>query len=184
MHKKHQCLKCYFENVCDGQRLRFIKKTPKIHQRECEIMETEQYKKLMDSQKSALQTKVEAAIKQAVDHIKMKQNCLSEFIESHPRINWKFEFEGINIDSFVEENVEFQEEQIQPNQESVLNRSDNKEGNSHLILTDLSEDLPSLESRLNNMSSDQLQLQLTTSKRNLSSALEELAQNIQKYANK
>ena len=146
-------------------------------------MENEQYKKNMDSQKSALQTKVDAAIKQAIDHIKMRQNCLSDFIESHPRMNWKFEFQGINIDATVEENVEFEEEQIQPNQETVLNCSDNKEGNSHRILTDQSEDLPTLESLLNNMSSDQLH-QLRTSQRNLSSALEGLVQSIQKYANK
>ena len=147
-------------------------------------MENEQYKKNMDSQKSALQTKVDAAIKQAIDHIKMRQNCLSDFIESHPRMNWKFEFQGINIDATVEENVEFEEEQIQPNQETVLNCSNNKKGNSQRISTDRSEDLLSLASRLNNMSSDELQLQLTTSQRNLSSALEGLVHSIQKYANK
>lgn len=72
-------------------------------------MDIQEYKKLIESQKTALQNKVDAAIKQAVDFIKTEQTCLLTFIESHPRIEWKFEFEELKIHSTINDEDEYKE---------------------------------------------------------------------------
>ena len=75
-----------------------------MNQRECEAMEIGEYKKLIESQKNTLQSKVDATMKQAVDLIKSQQSCLWKHIESNPKNEWKFELEAIEIRNTLEDN--------------------------------------------------------------------------------
>ena len=75
-HKNEQCWKCNFEKTCDG-----------LHSNNCDIIEIEKYERLVAVKKNELQERVDAAIDEARDEIKMIQSQLNEMIEKDPRIS-------------------------------------------------------------------------------------------------
>ena len=75
-HKKEQCLKCNFVKTCEG-----------IHSSNCDAIEIKTYGRLVAEKKNDLQGKVDAAIDEARDEIKMIQSQLNEMITKDPRIS-------------------------------------------------------------------------------------------------
>ena len=75
-HKNEQCWKCNFEKTCDG-----------LHSNNCDIIEIEKYERLVAVKKNELQERVDAAIDEVRDEIKMIQSQLNEMIEKDPRIS-------------------------------------------------------------------------------------------------
>lgn len=97
-------MKCHFHKTCDGLH------PVAINQIECQAMEIREYQKLIESQKNTLQTKVNAAINQAVDLIKSQESCLWKQIESNPKNEWKFDLETIKIQNSLDDSQEVKQQ--------------------------------------------------------------------------